>query len=80
MLCVWKSQHLIHNENLVLLEVSVSLAMALLPALVVCFQFEATSAEVTISPDISQWVCRGIFALDLPFPREAAHLGMYLEM
>lgn len=49
-----KSQHLIQNENLILLEVSVALAMCLLSALVVCFRFEVTSAEITVSPDISQ--------------------------
>lgn len=36
--------------------------------------------EIAVSPDISQWVCGGIFALDLSLPREGAQLGTYLEM
>lgn len=79
LLCVWKSQHLIQNENWVVLEVSVSLAVDLLPELV-HFQFEAPSAKIMICPDISQWVSGGIFALDLPLPWEGAQLGTYLEM
>lgn len=80
LLYVWKSRHLIQNENLVVLEVSVSLAIRLLPALLVCFQFEAISAEMMLCPDISQWVTGGNFALDLPLPWEGAQLGIYLEM